>query len=262
MLTNIPLLLLLAVYHLKIIVAAPLDSRDLGDLLGGDDDTDPFGLQTTERTSRTMQTVNTLGLSTISTDDLVKSKTSSSVATSTRPYSIMSTTTSSHANLPSVTIDLPKETATATQTPSSTSTSNDSKQWKIIGIAVIVISVVAAVIFVIVFFDQWWRFLRDVVLGRKTSGWKEDLVPDWEKRSWEFKLASDEYPPSSEPPSKQQGGSPDYTRHPFPERPIRFPSSPEAVGLGLTGCGTYRARRSFDEANEVTVGTDAHVKNA
>jgi hypothetical protein len=150
---------------------------------------------------------------------------------------------------------VPTETiSTGAQTPSS----SDSKQWKIIGIAVIVVSIVVAVIFVVVFFDQWWSFLCDMVVGKRTGDWKENLVPDWEKRSWEFKRVSDQYPPAppfpSELATKHQSIEDD--RHPFPERPPNSnPFSPETVELGLAGCGTHRAKHdSGGHANEPAPG--------
>ncbi|KAJ6483902.1 hypothetical protein DFH09DRAFT_1211627 [Mycena vulgaris] len=46
------------------------------------------------------------------------------------------------------------------------------------------IGIVAAVMLSIVFFDSWWGFLR--ALGT------EDMVPDWARRDWEFKIASED----------------------------------------------------------------------
>ena len=61
--------------------------------------------------------------------------------------------------------------------------------WRVVGIAVIAVSVVGTTILAIVFFDQWWSFLGDVCGRRKRrkSG-KEELVPDWERRSWQFRV--------------------------------------------------------------------------
>jgi hypothetical protein len=65
--------------------------------------------------------------------------------------------------------------------------------WRVIGIAVIAVSAVGTMILVVVFFDQWWGFLCDVC-GRRRKwyrGGKEELVPDWERASWEFKVEDD-----------------------------------------------------------------------
>jgi hypothetical protein len=81
--------------------------------------------------------------------------------------------------------------------------------WHVIGIAVIAVSAVGTMILLVVFFDQWWGFLCDVC-GRRRK-WhgrgKEDLVPDWERASWEFKVEDDKafptYPSFGSPPAIQ-----------------------------------------------------------
>jgi hypothetical protein len=86
--------------------------------------------------------------------------------------------------------------------------------WHAIGIAVIVVSVVGTAILVIAFFDQWWGFLGDVC-GRRQNGrrdGKEELVPDWERGSWEFKVEDNNvptYPSFGSPPASrtQQGAA-------------------------------------------------------
>ena len=68
--------------------------------------------------------------------------------------------------------------------------------WRMIGIAVIAVSAVGAMILIVVFFDQWWEFLCDVCGRRRKwhGGGKEELVPDWERASWEFKVEDDTFP--------------------------------------------------------------------
>jgi hypothetical protein len=80
--------------------------------------------------------------------------------------------------------------------------------WRVIGIAVIAISVVGTMILVVMFFDQWWGFLCDVCgRGRRWQGrGKEELVPDWERASWDFKVKDDNfpaYPSFGSPPAMQ-----------------------------------------------------------
>jgi hypothetical protein len=68
--------------------------------------------------------------------------------------------------------------------------------WRVIGIAVIALSAVGTMILVVVFFDQWWGFLCDVC-GRRRKwhrGGKEELVPDWGRASWDFKVQDDTFP--------------------------------------------------------------------
>ncbi|KAF8272864.1 hypothetical protein EI94DRAFT_1716916, partial [Lactarius quietus] len=79
--------------------------------------------------------------------------------------------------------------------------------WRVVGIAVIAVSVVGTTILAVVFFDQWWNFLGDVCGRRKKrrkSG-KEELVPDWERRSWEFRIEDNlpAYPSFGSPPVRQ-----------------------------------------------------------
>ncbi|KAH8102401.1 hypothetical protein BXZ70DRAFT_928422 [Cristinia sonorae] len=84
------------------------------------------------------------------------------------------------------------------------------KQWKIIGVAVIAFSTVAAILLLAVFFDQWWRFIKDVCgNGKKNKGLgNEELVPDWEKASWEVRFGDDRhrYPSFSSFPSEAGEG--------------------------------------------------------
>jgi hypothetical protein len=74
-----------------------------------------------------------------------------------------------------------------------------------IGIAVIAISAVGAMVLIVVFFDQWWGFLCDLCgrRRRRQGKGKEELVPDWERGTWEFKVKDDNlpaYPSFGSPP--------------------------------------------------------------
>lgn len=99
----------------------------------------------------------------------------------------------------------PSTTHSLTPTPTTTAITNSIKisqassmppaeaaQWKVIGLVVICITFVGTLILSVVFFDSWWGFLRAMVCGRKRDGGAEDLVPDWDKRSWEVKLANED----------------------------------------------------------------------
>ncbi|KAI0004186.1 hypothetical protein BJV74DRAFT_809608 [Russula compacta] len=142
--------------------------------------------------------------------------------------------------------------------------------WRVIGIAVIAVSVVGIMILVIVFFDQWWGLLCDVC-GRRRK-WlgrgKEELVPDWERGSWEFKVEDDSLPayPSFGAPSvlaqswkvdmdhrPDQNTSPDCIGFP----PMRALKDNDQV-LGMQGMPYRPSRRYLNElplsgvVNEVT----------
>jgi hypothetical protein len=82
----------------------------------------------------------------------------------------------------------------------------------VIGIAVIAISAVGTMILVVVFFDQWWGFICDVCGRRRKreGGGKEELVPDWERGTWEFKVEKDilpAYPSFGSPPARAQNSN-------------------------------------------------------
>ena len=116
----------------------------------------------------------------------------------TTQTSIYATSTSTNTILPTTSrpspADLPQRNVHA-------------NNWRVVGIAVIAVSVVGTMILAVVFFDQWWGFLGDVCGRRKKqrqSG-KEELVPDWERRSWEFRIEDTlpAYPSFGSPPVRQ-----------------------------------------------------------
>ncbi|KAF8910129.1 hypothetical protein CPB84DRAFT_1842781 [Gymnopilus junonius] len=73
-------------------------------------------------------------------------------------------------------------------------------EWKVIGVAVITITLIGTLVLSVTFFDQWWGFLRAVLCGKRARRKRdaemfgsggEDMVPDWNRRSWKFKLDSE-----------------------------------------------------------------------
>jgi hypothetical protein len=111
--------------------------------------------------------------------------------------------------------------------------------WHVIGIAVIVISVVGTGILVIVFFDQWWGFLGDVC-GRRKKGQgrgREELVPDWERGSWEFKVEDNmpAYPSFASPPAlRTQEGAATHAQLRGLDMPVDQRPDPGTLLDGLT----------------------------
>lgn len=93
--------------------------------------------------------------------------------------------TSTSASLPTVSVEYitPEE---------STTPPGEAGEWKVVGISIIAVTFVATVILAIAFFDSWWGFLRDVVCGKRYSVGEENLIPDWEKSSWDYKFASED----------------------------------------------------------------------
>ena len=68
----------------------------------------------------------------------------------------------------------------------------EATEWKVIGIAVISIAFITTVVLAITFFDSWWGFLRAILLGDRRNGGDENLVPDWDKQSWEYNLSKED----------------------------------------------------------------------
>lgn len=194
----------------RLVASTLLPERGLG-LLGGVDgiDDDPTDEEAPEATAKSVHAKST----STAEDEFgglltgLMSKTSSrSAPTSTSSASPLPTTYSiigtpgAHAatavqtsSASSSTITSPAPTVAVGVTKQAPSTPPaEALEWKIIGVAVIAISFVAASILAVVFFDSWSRFLCDLIRGKKRHGGAENLVPDWEKRSWEFKLANEE----------------------------------------------------------------------
>lgn len=134
-----------------------------------------------------------------------------------RPPTPTSAGNSTYASVISTSNAIQNTVTTSTWYPSPTPTAADSAlsqgqavDWRVIGIAVIAISAVGTVILLVVFFDQWWGFLCDVCGRRRKrrGGGKEELVPDWERGTWEYKVEKDNlnlpmYPSFGSPPAQQ-----------------------------------------------------------
>ncbi|KIM88852.1 hypothetical protein PILCRDRAFT_813840 [Piloderma croceum F 1598] len=155
-------------------------------------------------------------------------------------------------------------TSASTPTPASTNTANniqadassgDSKTWKVVGVAVISVIAVALGITCVIFWDRGTRFVQEALFGKKKTEGVEDFVPDWEKRSWEVKLAEDNrrYPavPSESqdalvraPSTLSHISDEDDKRHPFPLRPgpVPVPVFVDFVSPNTQGIGTSENR--------------------
>ena len=91
----------------------------------------------------------------------------------------------------------PSVSPPAAQAAKAASTSGGgTSEWKIIGVAVIVFSAVAAILLLAVFFDHWWRFVKDLFWRKRRDSNAEELVPDWEKAEWELRLEERQRYPS------------------------------------------------------------------
>jgi hypothetical protein len=220
-------------------------NRDFGDLFGGDDPLMPVPQMTYPVSKLThdpkVTHVSDEGLAGllagIKTTSSASTLTAESIYTTFVPQTISAPLITGTANGTTGSAATPTET----QIPTANQSSSESRTWKIVGVSIIAITFVVGSIFLVVFFDQWWRFLRDMVVGRNKGPDFEDLVPDWEKRTWEVRLAEEEshrYPSAStlssnalarQPSARSQTDDP---RHPFPTRPHPHANG---VGLGLSG---------------------------
>lgn len=181
--------------------------RQFGGLFGGLDDPDTppphhGEQQTTSHESERLRGESRTQIETTS-DGLVKTidKLLTSVeravsSTSTGGAATPAQTTPMQASAGFAPTAVPSPTATPTPTQSigaaNRAVSSPPTDWKVIGVAVIAVSVIGAGILGVVFFDHWWRFLRDLAAcgGSRSRGGPggEELVPDWEKQSWEYQL--------------------------------------------------------------------------
>lgn len=141
------------------------------------------------------------------------SGTSKPMVTTTGTYSIIGTIppvpshspwTMSTTSQASATVQATSTSSTPSPSPSSSKPPSATKEWKIIGVAVIAFSTVAAILLLTVFFDSWTRFLKDLFGRRTNRDGDEELVPDWEKASWDVRLGPDRhrYPSFASLPSE------------------------------------------------------------
>ena len=142
--------------------------------------------ETTETQTLSEPTTSTISITTSMTSTRNDLPTSSPVST---PISTKATTLASPSSSVSVspTVSPPQGYSQAASTPPA-----EAREWKVIGLVIICITFVGTLILSVVFFDSWWNFLRAMLCGRKKREGSEDLVPDWEKRSWEFQLANED----------------------------------------------------------------------
>lgn len=129
---------------------------------------------TTATTSRPLSVFTSRPQSTTSTSPLSQTTYSTPALSSVIQSTVISVTSLSGVQ--------PTSTTTAL---SGSSTMSSSKSWKVIGIAVICITVVGVIILSIVFYDQWSRFVKDVLCGKKREpAGVEELLPEEKNDGW------------------------------------------------------------------------------
>ncbi|KAI0354598.1 hypothetical protein OH77DRAFT_469433 [Trametes cingulata] len=205
-----------------------------------------------------------------------KDKTQETTAAPTgTSYSVIGTLPPIHTPSAPYSNTIPAATSSSADSPPSTaaaaatgaSANSGTSEWKIIGVAVIAFTTVAGILLLSVFFDQWWRFIRDLVWRRRKKETEEELVPDWEKAEWHLRFGQDRqrYPSFTSLPSvamvqpppaavagpsrlpggktlgRQFGASADLAGS-TPE--IGRNASPDGIGLGLGRVGSMRRETS------------------
>ncbi|KAG5647719.1 hypothetical protein DXG03_008442 [Asterophora parasitica] len=132
--------------------------------------------------------------------DVPTSTGTSDISTATTSASSTTKGEHTHKATPAASIVNPTTTSSA-PTPSATDNhaaeatgmfKSEAAQWKVIGLVVICITFVAAAILTVVFFDAWWGFVCALVCRRRHNRGKKDMVPDWEKQRWEYKIPEDD----------------------------------------------------------------------
>lgn len=172
----------------SLVPALPLlRSRHLAGLFGDtlqvtpDLDSTSTGFLLTEPTSKTRIVTHITSIASSSISPTL------SVLTTTQLPTVLATTSNLPLSMPTSSPGLPEAPPTSPE---------EATQWKVIGIGIITVGLIATVILSIIFFDAWWNFLCDLFCGcgkkrRKPQG-EENMIPDWETRDWEFKLANED----------------------------------------------------------------------
>ena len=147
-----------------------------------------------ETSTASLSQTTTASLSVSSSPNTARQSSISSIRTSSAPTPTYSTISS----------------PSTTKLSGGQSITRGSQEWKIIGVAVIAFSAVAAILLLSVFFDQCWGFIRDLVWRKKRKDPFEELMPDWEKASWEIGMDGDGHRyPAMPPPAKYRASERD-----------------------------------------------------
>ena len=183
-----------------LVIAHPLHSRTavlqtrdiIGGILGGD--LEPVAPASDINNSQTAASRTDFPVQTsILASSSLKASTTVSTASSQTTPSITQTTTRGRPSETSTSAVSPSTSIQIGYVPDAPATPpGEATEWKVIGIAVITITFITTVVLAITFFDSWWGFLRAIFLGDKRNGGDENLVPDWDKQSWEYNLSKED----------------------------------------------------------------------
>ncbi|KAI0964196.1 hypothetical protein AcW1_001071 [Taiwanofungus camphoratus] len=202
-------------------------------------DSNSFGLfspwMTTTQTSKSKDTASSTSLISPSATTISESESASTAGKqlSASPSSTATLTSEGHSSV-----------------SASGSSSDGPATWKIVGIAVIAFSTVALMIMATVFFDHWWRFVRDLVGRKRAKDGVEELIPDWEKASWEVRFGDDRhrYPSFASVPSGILAPPPVQT-------PMKSQCSPMVQTQDQRISGGYRPSPALTDGRAVSPGS-------
>ncbi|KAF8634877.1 hypothetical protein AX15_000631 [Amanita polypyramis BW_CC] len=190
-------------------IASPVSRRDLGGIVGGLLDPNVHEPTTTPVSNVIKQGH---GLSTAASTSYVANESTRSHE-SAESHATSSITETLRESIPTATFTADLGSISPTSTTSSSmpisSTAGHSgyaqdashmppgeaTEWKVIGITVLSITIVGGIMLGILFSDTLTKLFKDVCLGgnrKRLKCGEENLVPDWQTRSWEYILADEE----------------------------------------------------------------------
>jgi hypothetical protein len=200
--------LFLSFFLITSVTTRPLSRRDLGGVFGGLLEPGEQGAVTIPPGSSASKQEHGLSAATATTiyanGELTKvHETTASSVTSILAPTINEIATFSGNSWPSTWSSSSAGTITPWPTQGPTSYAQNAShmppgeetEWKVIGITVFCITIIGAMMLATFFSDTLIKAFKDVCLcgnrKRKKRG-EENLVPDWQMRSWEYKLADEE----------------------------------------------------------------------
>ena len=197
-------------------IGSPVSRRDLGGVVGGLLEPSVHSPTTTpvpniikqvhgiSTTASTLYVANGPTGSRESTESRVASSITEALRENTPATTATTTTTTALAEFRPTTstgtTSLPMPTSSAVDysgyaQDASHMSPGEATEWKVIGITVLCITIVGAVMLAVFFSDTLIKLFKDVCLGgnrKRLKCGEENLVPDWQMRNWEYKLADEE----------------------------------------------------------------------
>ncbi|KAJ7597442.1 hypothetical protein C8J56DRAFT_1041630 [Mycena floridula] len=183
--------MLVSIFALFLIVIPTRSSptrRDLAGLLGGHEignagtETMTTALEGHRKTTTREGLLDYLTSSTQGEQTSQRTSAINTISLSTFQQPTTTTIEMTTAEFPEATAAPPEE---APATPR-----DEATEWKVIGIGIMTITFIGTIILSIVFFDSWWGFLRDLVLGKRSKEGVETMVG--ENKNWSFQVANED----------------------------------------------------------------------